>query len=108
LSSATPSNSAPADRDFSKLDKPIQRRVFRYLHERIANAQDARDFGKPLQHHLAALWRYRVGDFRILCQIEDERLTVLVVEIAYRGVAYDEPQKHLPRPKPLVEILRFA
>jgi len=37
-----------ADRDFSKLDKPIQRRVFRYLHERIANAQDARDFGKPL------------------------------------------------------------
>jgi mRNA interferase RelE/StbE len=78
------------------------------LPPRIANAQDARDFGKPLRHHLAGLWRYRVGDYRILCQIEDERLTVLVVEIAHRGVAYDEPQKHLPRPKPLVEILRFA
>jgi len=55
-----------ADRDFAKLDKVIQRRIFRYLHERIANSDNPRDFGKRLQHELAGLWRYRVGDYRIL------------------------------------------
>jgi mRNA interferase RelE/StbE len=78
-----------ADRDFSKLDKTIQRRVFRYPHRRIANAQDARAYGKPLRHQLAGLWRYRVGDYRILCQIEDERLTLLVVETVRRSAAYE-------------------
>jgi mRNA interferase RelE/StbE len=78
-----------ADRDLSKLDKPIQRRIFRYLHERIANAEDVRDYGKSLQHELSGLWRYRVGDYRVLCRIEDQRLTVLVVEIGHRSVVYD-------------------
>ena len=78
-----------ADRDFSRLDKPVQIRIFRYLYERIANAENPRDFGKPLLHELAELWRYRVGDYRILCRIEDERLTVLVVEVVHRSKAYD-------------------
>jgi len=78
-----------ADRDFSKLDKPIQRRIFRYLHDRIETSADPRDFGKPLLHELAGLWRYRIGDFRVLCRIEDERLTVLVVEIAHRSIVYE-------------------
>ena len=78
-----------ADRDFSKLDKPIQRRIFRYLRDRIATSGDPRDFGKPLLHELAGLWRYRIGDFRVLCRIEDERLTVLVVEIAHRSIVYE-------------------
>lgn len=78
-----------ADRDFAKLDKAIQRRIFRYLHERIANSDNPRDFGKRLQHELAGLWRYRVGDYRILCSIEEEKLTVLVVEIGHRSTVYD-------------------
>jgi mRNA interferase RelE/StbE len=78
-----------ADRDFSKLDKSIQRRIFAYLHDRIANAADPRDFGKPLLHELTGLWRYRVGDYRILCRIEEDRLTILVLEIGHRSVVYD-------------------
>jgi len=81
--------SEDADRDFHKLDRTIQRRVFRYLHERIAHAADPRDFGKPLLHDLTGLWRYRIGDYRVLCQIEDERVTVLVVEINHRSTVYD-------------------
>lgn len=77
-----------AEKDFARLDKTIQRRIFRYLYERIANAEDPRDFGKGLQHELVGLWRYRVGDYRILCSIQDE-LTVLVVEIGHRSVVYD-------------------
>jgi len=78
-----------AERDFARLDNPIQRRVFRYLHGRIANAVDPRDFGKPLLHELAGLWRFRVGDYRVLCSIQDEKLTVLVVEIGHRSTVYD-------------------
>jgi mRNA interferase RelE/StbE len=81
--------SEEAERDFSKLDKETQRRIFKYLYERIATANDARDFGKSLQHDLSGLWRYRVGDYRILCRLEDELLTVLVVEIVHRSKAYD-------------------
>ena len=78
-----------ADRDFAKLDKSMQRRIFRYLNERIATAQDPRYFGKALIHELAGLWRYRVGDYRILCRIGDEKLTILVVEIGHRSKVYD-------------------
>ena len=78
-----------AERDFAKLDKSIQRRIFAYLNNRIAIATDPRDFGKPLLHELAGLWRYRVGDYRILCHIEDDKLTVLVLEIGHRSDIYN-------------------
>jgi mRNA interferase RelE/StbE len=81
--------SEDADRDFAKLDRSIQRRIFRYLHDRIANAADPRDFGKPLLLELAGLWRYRVGDYRVLFSVEEHMLTVLVVEIAHRSIIYD-------------------
>ncbi len=77
-----------ADRDFAKLDKAIQRRVFQFLHRRVAPSPDPRVFGKPLMHELAGLWRYRVGDYRILCHIEDEKLTVLIVDIDHRSRVY--------------------
>jgi len=81
--------SSEADRDFAKLDKPIQRRIYGYLYERIANAEDAHDFGKALKHSLSSLWCYRVGDYRIVCQLEDKKLIVLVVEIGHRSSVYD-------------------
>jgi mRNA interferase RelE/StbE len=80
---------AEAERDFSKLGRSIQRRIFAYLNGRIATAADPRDYGKPLLHELSGLWRYRVGDYRILCRLEEERVTVLVVEISHRSTVYD-------------------
>ena len=82
-------SSALKERDFARLDKSIQRRIYSYLHNRIATAVDPRDFGRPLLHELAGLWRYRVGDYRVLCNIEEERLTVLVLEVAHRSIVYD-------------------
>ncbi len=81
--------SEQADRDFARLDKSIQKRIFQFLQQRIAPAENPRAFGKALMHQLRGLWRYRVGDYRVLCQIEDERLTVLVVEVEHRSRAYD-------------------
>ncbi|ADW70276.1 addiction module toxin, RelE/StbE family [Granulicella tundricola MP5ACTX9] len=77
-----------AERDLARLDKSVQRTIIKYLRTRIAPAADVRDFGKPLGHALSGLWSYRVGDYRILCNIEQDRLTVLVVGIGHRKDVY--------------------
>jgi len=78
-----------AQRDLSKVDKPIAKRIRRFLEDRIAPSDDPRAYGKPLRYGLSGTWSYRVGDYRILCKIEDDNLIVLVVEIGHRSSVYD-------------------
>jgi len=68
-----------------RLDKPIQREISRYLDDRIAPSADPKAFGHPLGHELSGLWRYRVRDYRILCEIHDKKLIILVVSIGHRS-----------------------
>jgi mRNA interferase RelE/StbE len=75
--------------DLKRLDREFQRRILRYLRQRIATSEDPRRFGKPLRGMLHGLWRYRLGDHRIVCQIREQALIVLVVRIAHRSKAYD-------------------
>ena len=76
--------------DLKKLDKPVQREILNYVEKRIAKADDPRSFGKPLRHSKFGLWRFRVRDYRILCQLQQSRLVVLVVAIGHRSKIYDE------------------
>jgi len=76
-------------KELRKLGKQAQRDVLAYLDERIAADNDPRRFGKALKADLAGLWRYRVGDYRILCQIKDEELVVLVVAVGHRRDVYE-------------------
>jgi mRNA interferase RelE/StbE len=78
---------AQALKDLKKLDKPMQRRILSYLDERVTD--DPRLFGKGLKANLSGLWRYRVGDYRIICQIQDGELTVLVIAVGHRKDIYD-------------------
>jgi mRNA interferase RelE/StbE len=71
-----------------KMDRAAQKRIVRYLDTKIAPSDDARAFGKPLRGALGGLWRYRVGDYRIICHIEDDRLLVLVLRIGDRKDVY--------------------
>ncbi len=72
-----------------KLDRTIARRLVDFMDERIAPLVDPRSQGKSLQGPaFGSLWRYRVGDYRLLCEIQDGRLIVLVVMIAHRKDAY--------------------
>ena len=80
---------AAAARELRKLGSADQGRVLRYLRERIAGDQDPRRFGKALKADLAGLWRYRVGDIRIVARIEDHHLIVLVLRVAHRREVYD-------------------
>ena len=77
-----------AAREFRKLGEPARRAILRFLRERIATDEDPRRFGKPLLSDLKGLWRYRVGDHRIVAKIENERLLVLVVTVGHRREVY--------------------
>ena len=77
-----------AARDLRKLDAPARKEILRYLRSRISTNEDPRLFGKPLLGELKGLWRYRVGDFRIVAKIEDHRLIVLVVTVGHRREVY--------------------
>ncbi len=77
-----------ARRELRRLDRPIQKAILQYFRKRIATKEDPRRFGKSLTRELQGLWRYRVGDYRMVCQIEDDRLVVLVVTVAHRKSVY--------------------
>lgn len=71
-----------------KLDQQTARRIVDYMDERIAVLEDPRSAGKALTGPLGGLWRYRVGDCRIICNIQDGTLRVLVVKIGNRREVY--------------------
>ncbi len=81
--------SETAAKQLERLDKPVQARIFKYLKERLLNTKNPRAFGKGLTGDKAGLWRYRVGDYRIICQVKDEIVTVLVLEVGHRKTIYD-------------------
>ena len=78
-----------AARDLRKLGAQAQQLILRYLRQRIATTADPRRFGKPLTGDLKGLWRYRVGDYRIVASIEDDRFVVLIVTVGHRREVYD-------------------
>ena len=77
-----------ARRELRQLDRQVQRTILRYFSERIATDDDPRRFGKPLRHELQGLWRYRIGDYRAVCQIENDQLIVLVLAVNHRRQVY--------------------
>ncbi len=77
-----------AVRDLRKLGADAERRIVRYLRERIASSEDPRRFGHALTGDRKGLWRYRVGDYRIVAAIEDDRFVVLVVTVGHRREVY--------------------
>jgi mRNA interferase RelE/StbE len=77
------------ERDLAKLDKSVQRKILSYLETRVAPSSDPRTLGKALGYDLAGFWRYRIGDYRVLCKIEDELLVIVAVSVAHRSIVYD-------------------
>jgi mRNA interferase RelE/StbE len=75
-------------KDLKKLGRAAQRDIIAYLDERITGKATPRRFGKALKADMAGLWRYRVGDYRVICQIKDRELIVLVVAVGHRKDVY--------------------
>jgi mRNA interferase RelE/StbE len=79
-----------AFKELSKLDKQAQKNILRYLRNRIAVSDDPRNFGQALRANLSGLWKYRVGNYRIICSINDNELTVLVLRVGHRRQIYGD------------------
>jgi mRNA interferase RelE/StbE len=78
-----------AERELAKLDAPQRKRVLKFLHERVTKLENPRSLGKALHgSRLGEFWKYRVGDYRLICKIEDDRLIVLVLRIGHRSEIY--------------------
>ena len=77
-----------AIKDLNKLNRSIRSEIFSYMQERIAQAESPRNFGKPLRYDKFGLWRYRVRDFRIVCELQEAWQVVLVVGVGHRKDVY--------------------
>lgn len=75
-------------RQLRKLDRQVARRVLDYLDD-LSNLDDPRARGKGLTGDLASVWRYRVGDYRVLCELRDPELVILALEVRHQSRVYD-------------------
>jgi len=75
-------------RQLKKLDKVVSRQILDYMEE-VSELEDPFTRGSGLKGNLAGLWRYRVGDYRVICDIQAKVVTVFVVEVGHRSDVYD-------------------
>jgi mRNA interferase RelE/StbE len=81
-----------AEKNLDKLDPQVARRILSFLHGRLAVLQDPRSLGEALKgSELGEFWKYRVGDYRIISSIEDQKLTIYVIRIGNRREVYRKP-----------------
>jgi len=77
-----------AAKELKKLDRTAAARIIKTLEERIAPMDDPRTLGSALTGDHAGLWRWRIGDYRVIARIEDQRITLLVIRVAHRRGVY--------------------
>lgn len=81
--------SAQADRELGKLDPQQRKRLLKFLRDRLASLDNPRSIGQALHgSELGEFWKYRVGDYRLICKIEDQRLLILVLRVGHRREIY--------------------
>lgn len=81
--------SESADQELGKLDPQHRKRILKFPNDRVAKIENPRGIGEALRgSHLGEFWKYRVGDYRLICKIEDDRVLVLVLRIGHRREVY--------------------
>ena len=77
-----------ARKQFLKLDKPIQKQIQIFI-VKLTKLKDPRSCGKALVENLVGRWRYRVGDYRLICEIDDVKILITILTIGHRKNIYD-------------------
>lgn len=78
-----------AEKELSKRDQETARKILRFLRTRVALLEDPRSLGEAVKGpELGRFWKYRVGDYRLICHIQDQRVTILVVRVGHRRDVY--------------------
>lgn len=78
------------DREFRKLDKYTQRMIKAWITKNLIGCEDPRVHGKGLTANRSSQWRYRIGEYRLICQIEDEQLVILALSVGHRRDIYKQ------------------
>lgn len=81
--------SKSAEKSVFRLDKTTQEHIAKYL-SKVIVSNNPRAFGKALTGNKKSLWRYRVGDYRVICQIHDNELIIIAIKIDHRKTVYEE------------------
>lgn len=76
------------EREFKKLDKYTQKMIKSWITKNLVNCDNPRVHGKGLTANRSGQWRYRIGDYRMICQIEDEKLIILALSVGHRREIY--------------------
>ncbi len=82
--------STRAKKNLKKLDKHIAKQITAWLRENLEGCEDPRAHGKALTANRSGQWRYRVGDYRILAEIQDDTVLILLLDIGHRREIYTE------------------
>jgi mRNA interferase RelE/StbE len=81
---------ATAEKQLKKIDKHWQAEILDYLEDEVASLENPRNRGKGLMHDMKGLWRYRIGDYRAICKIEDDLMVIIAVTVGHRKEVYDK------------------
>lgn len=77
------------DKEFKKLDRYTQRMIKAWIEKHLMDCENPRQHGKALTANRNGQWRYRIGDYRLICYIEDDRLIILALSVGHRREIYD-------------------
>ena len=81
--------SETARKELGKLDKSVANRINKFLRDRVAQLENPRSIGQALKgERFGTLWKYRVGDYRVIAEIQDERILILILSIGHRREIY--------------------
>lgn len=78
-----------AKKQLLKLDKSIALLILGWIEKNLKDCSDPRIHGKALKSNRSGQWRYRIGDYRLICEIQDKKITILVLEVGHRRIVYD-------------------
>lgn len=76
------------DKSFKKLDRYTQRIIKNWIERNLLDCENPRAHGKALSANRAGQWRYRIGDYRLLCHIDDDELIILALNVGHRRAVY--------------------
>jgi len=78
------------DREFKKLDRYTQRLLKGWIEKKLVGTDNPRQYGKALTANRSGQWRYRIGDYRLICHIDDGKLIILALTVGHRREIYEK------------------
>ncbi len=76
------------EKKLDKLDDETRKRIVRYFRERVVPHPDPSQLAEPLKGDFVGLWRFRIGDYRVICHIQKKKLLVLALDLGHRREVY--------------------